>query len=103
MYAGNFTCWNDVKNAFRKDIKQPTEVYLAWYDVDGYEGSAIIVYRRGRKYGIATGSHCSCHGLEECTWDPELYDKKTFKKLLKDRTPYRLPDEFVQEMLKKIG
>lgn len=103
MYEGRWDNWKDVQNSFNMTEKEPSEVYLAWYDVDGYAGSAIVAFRQGRKYGIATGSHCSCHGLSEPGWDPEFYDKRTFKKLLKDRTPYCLPDTIVQKMMKKIG
>lgn len=102
MYDGEWDNWKDVQNSFNMTEKEPSEVYLAWYDIDGYEGAALVAFRQGRKYGIATGSHCSCYGLEG-QWAPEFYDKRTFKKLLKDRTPYRLPDTIVQEMMKKIG
>lgn len=45
------------------------QILFAAYSVDGYEGSAFVLFRRGRKIYEVHSSHCSCNGLE---WTPEL-------------------------------
>jgi hypothetical protein len=45
-------------------------ILFASYDVDGYEGSALVLYEQGGKLYEVHGSHCSCYGLEG-QWDPE--------------------------------
>lgn len=79
-----FEDWEDVRRHFEMDEKEPTEVILARYDQECYEGSALVIYRRGRRYYEVSGGHCSCHGLEG-QWDPEEYTRGTFRKVLNRR------------------
>ena len=72
VYDGEFESWTDVCRWFEEDVAQPDEVLLAVYDMDGYEGSADVIYRNGDRYYWARGSHCSCYGLEG-QWEPEEY------------------------------
>lgn len=51
------------------DNPTDAEVVYASYTFEGYEGSAIIVFRRDGKWFENNDSHCSCHGLED--WRPE--------------------------------
>lgn len=86
VYQGNFASWKDVVSNFRgpQDMKEPSKVYLASYNCEGYEGYAEVFWRQGRKYYYLHGSHCSCYGLEETGWDPEVFDtKKLFIEFLK--------------------
>ena len=72
VYDGDFESWADVCRYFEEDVAEPDEVLLAMYDMDGYEGSADVIYRNGDRYYWAHGSHCSCYGLEG-QFDPEEY------------------------------
>jgi hypothetical protein len=89
VYNGNFSCWEDVVKEFCgcryneelfeqsiKTIGKPTEVIYAIYDIDGYDGTAFVLWRKGRKYYLLRGAHCSCYGLEEAGWDPEEFKSK---------------------------
>lgn len=72
VYEGLFDSWSDVCREFDEDVTEPDEVLLAVYDIQGYEGSADVIYRAGDQYYWVSGSHCSCYGLEG-QWDPEEY------------------------------
>jgi hypothetical protein len=45
-------------------------IVLAYYDMDGYEGSAFVLLLRDGELWEVNGSHCSCYGLEN-QWNPE--------------------------------
>ncbi len=86
-YEGNFAEWKDVVREFSirdpNEQKEPDEVYYACYETPSYEGYAHVFFRRGRTYFWASGSHCSCHGLED-QWEPVSYeDKQLFIDCLK--------------------
>lgn len=68
--------WKRVQEEFEIDIPEPEEVIIADYDIDGYEGSANILYREGDKFFYVQGGHCSCYGLEG-QWEPEEYSRDT--------------------------
>ena len=72
VYDGDFDSWADVCRYFEEEVAEPDEVLLAVYDIDGYEGSADVIYRNGEQYYWVHGSHCSCYGLEG-QFDPEEY------------------------------
>lgn len=72
VYDGDFESWADVCRWFEEEVAEPDEVLLAMYDIDGYEGSADVIYRNGDQYYWVRGSHCSCYGLEG-QFDPEEY------------------------------
>lgn len=93
-YRNEFSSWADVVSAFSeglpgfqwgtsvKSIKgapaeEPEEVLWADYEAEGYEGSALVIYRQGNKVFEVSGSHCSCYGLEG-QWEPEEYDIATY-------------------------
>lgn len=46
------------------------EIILADYDIDGYDGSAYVLFTRDGKLYEVSGGHCSCMGLED-QWDEE--------------------------------
>ena len=79
VYLDGFSNWADVVSNFEikgDDAAEPDEVLFAEYDLSqAYEGSAIVVYRRGDKYFAAHGSHCSCYGLEG-QWQPDVYETR---------------------------
>lgn len=78
------------------DMATDDEVLFAAYDGSGYDGTALIVFRRDGKLYEVSASHCSCNGLEG-EWSPteingpyllkrELYGfgdpiKRAFRKL----------------------
>lgn len=74
-YSGGFDTWADVQREFQIDLKEPSQVLYAGYDRDGYDGSAQVVYRQGRRYYVVEGGHCSCYGLEG-QFDPTEYRGK---------------------------
>ncbi len=88
-YFEGFDCWQDVQREFRMTEPEPDEVLAALYETGSYEGSAEVIYRRGDKYYVASGSHCSCYGLEG-QWEPEEYDKSTMKAVLEKAAGKRL-------------
>lgn len=56
------------------DIQQEAidgaEILFAQYEVEGYEGSAYVLFRKDGKLFEVSGGHCSCYGLEN-QWAPE--------------------------------
>lgn len=115
-YKGEFSSWSDVVSSFcgisqySADYKKfdpakicdPDEVLYANYDCPPYEGSALVMWRKGRKYYILSGSHCSCYGLEETGWSPEEFkSKKDFKAFL-EKASYYYFDNDVKELLKRL-
>lgn len=82
MYVGDWSEWADVSADFdgvcarpeKPAIPEPTEVIFAGYENEGYDGSAFVVYRQGRKFYTVSGGHCSCYGLED-QWEPEEYSR----------------------------
>lgn len=46
------------------------ELLIAYYNIEGYDGTAYVLYRQDGKLYEVFGSHCSCYGLEE-QWEPE--------------------------------
>jgi hypothetical protein len=76
IYHGAFDCWADVMSAFAVEFPEPDEVLLAHYNIDGYEGSAAVLYCNRGTYFYVSGSHCSCYGLEG-QWAPEEYTLDT--------------------------
>ena len=85
MFFGDFNSVDDVAKAFggfsqwdEEPAKEYLEiletlnsakVILAAYDIDGYEGSAYVVYEKDGMLYTVSGSHCSCYGLEN-QWSP---------------------------------
>lgn len=49
---------------------QGTEVLLASYAYECYEGDAFVLFRKDGKLYEVNGGHCSCYGLEG-QWSPE--------------------------------
>ena len=93
-YHGDFNSWADVREQFEPEWKnysgelrwgrrqavppvEPEAVLYAEYEAEGYEGSAIVIYRQGDRVFEVTGWHCSCYGLED-QWEPEEYDVPTY-------------------------
>lgn len=81
IYHGNFSSWDDVVREFALGAKPPfapvePEVIFAAYHIDGYEGSATVVFKmkaEDKKVYFVSGGHCSCFGLED-QWDVTEYD-----------------------------
>lgn len=105
-YKGEFKDWLDVQEQFQMTEPEPDEVILADYDVPGYEGHAYVFYRKGDKYYIAEGSHCSCYGLED-QWEPEEYTREVFVEALRKGASAWTKDSFWSnvhvEALKRMG
>lgn len=105
-YQNLFSDWASVQHEFSMKEPEPEEVYLATYEYKDYSGSAEVYYRRGDKYYIATGSHCSCYGLEG-NWHPEEYaTRELFVECLKKGAAGALANEddrVYAEVLRRLG
>ena len=69
-----FSCIGDVFSNFAVPVgeREFIKICHAVYDTPPYQGDAAVFYYdiRDEKFYENHGSHCSCHGLEDC-WDPE--------------------------------
>jgi hypothetical protein len=99
-YLGSFEDWQDVRRQFSDasyyhksegnlqidPVEEPDHVY-AYYDREGYEGTAKVAYyiAAENKFYTVYGTHCSCYGLEG-QWEPEPYDPDIFAAMI-DRLP----------------
>lgn len=81
VYSGDFESWSDVCHYFDVVVPQPDQVLYAVYDQPGYEGYADVIYRVGDRFYWASGSHCSCYGLEG-QWDPVEYSQQELAEVL---------------------
>jgi hypothetical protein len=72
IYHGEWTSREDMLTEVewpRDEIPSDSDIAYAAYDVDGYEGWALLIFRRGSELFEVNDSHCSCHGLDN--WVPE--------------------------------
>jgi hypothetical protein len=64
-------------------------ILLAGYEIDGYEGSAMVLFTKDNKLWEVHGSHCSCMGLED-QWQPkEVTTTMLRANLARDSYEYR--------------
>ena len=71
MFYGQFESRMDICQQFQigeSDLKGCTILFAAYEG--GYDGEALVVFRRQRKLYEVNGAHCSCYGLEQ-QWEPE--------------------------------
>lgn len=78
-----FSSWEDVKREFGATTPDVDEVIYARYGYEDYSGDALVVARKGKKYLVAGGGHCSCYGLEEGGFQATEFDKPTLTAMLK--------------------
>jgi hypothetical protein len=114
-YNNDFTCWHDVvteftgttypitaRNEVLSKFPEPDKVYFADYDTDGYEGRAVVIWRDKGKYYYLEGSHCSCYGLEETGFNPEVFEtKELFLAYLERYCPWwmeTIKDDLIKEI-----
>lgn len=97
--------WRDGKQVPNLSIPEPEKVLWAEYNIDGYEGSAIVIWKDKKKYYLLTGSHCSCYGLEEAGWQPEVFNSaKDFKAYLqKVSYVYGMPREVHDDLIEYLS
>ena len=62
--------WFDYGAEPSADFPPPSSIIVASYGGGSYEGDAFVLFRKDGKLYEATGSHCSCFGLEG-QWSPE--------------------------------
>ena len=104
MFDGIFDNANDVFKHF--DVSEEDQVGVhfvyACYEAEDYEGHAGVIFLKGGRFYIVTGSHCSCHGLED-QWDPEEITLEEIRHYRKNRkTPYGLDFDAVEEVVKRF-
>jgi hypothetical protein len=68
MFFGSFESKKDICEQFGIPDFEGT-VLFAVYDNEDYEGSAEVIFVHNGKIYMASGSHCSCYGLEN-QWEP---------------------------------
>jgi len=74
-YRDLLSSWKDVQERFNTSEGEPKTVIFAAYSYEDYSGSAAVIYKKGRKFYLVEGSHCSCYGLED-QWAPAEYASK---------------------------
>ena len=81
VYVGMWSRRDHIFNDFKAtDPGVNYQILLAYYDIDGYDGDAFVLYRdinTGKLYEVH-GSHCSCYGLED-QWEPEETTKQALR------------------------
>ena len=80
-----------------KEAPVNEELIYSNYRMDGYEGSALILYERDEVLWEVHGDHCSCYGLEG-QWDPEetSYEILYIQLIRKDSSYYSFRDELME-------
>lgn len=72
LLLGEWEKKEDVQYSFNlsKEYFDSVNIIYACYDIDGYEGSAFVLFEQNGKVYEVNAAHCSCYGLEE-GWDFE--------------------------------
>ncbi len=98
VYKGEFKDWTDVIDNFNiggdfRYMAEPTYVY-AVYAYRDWDGDAQVVFSYDKKHWyFVTGSHCSCHDLED-QWDVEDFDPSMYiKTIVQGRKTIDITDE----------
>lgn len=70
--VGGFKSYGDENEPenLPEGFPSPDDIVVAAYEIDGYEGSAFVLFTRDGKLFENHGGHCSCYGLED-QWAPE--------------------------------
>jgi hypothetical protein len=86
IYNGSFDCKEDVLESF-KVPKEDHHMHIIYanYNHEDYDGSAFVLFIKDGKLYELYGSHCSCHGLEQC-YDPEQISLPILKEKIKRGT-----------------
>lgn len=94
VFVGDVSSWEDVAERFGEDVAKLSalECVLASYEIDGYEGSAYVLFRDGGKLYEVVASHCSCNELEG-QWEPE---ETSFEALALRDEPYGVSKEGIR-------
>ncbi len=103
MFYGNFANEDDVFNEFRvegNDRKGKVIIFAA-YDTPDYEGYATVVFIENGKLYVVSGSHCSCHGLEN-QWEPDEMPVVALKKLATGDGYFYHNHNEISELLDKL-
>jgi len=107
-YFGNWSSQEDMAKDFSNDYGQPlhvamvADVVFAAYDIDGYEGDALVVYRDGTSLYEVHGSHCSCYGLEG-QWEPEAVERDALLKRIEAAGDYGVAARFKEEIKQALS
>lgn len=93
-YFGGFAeeGWASVQFNFSIEMPEP-DVLFACYDVDGYEGEGLVIYKQDDKLYRVQGSHCSCYGLEH-SWEPEETTAEAIEHELRNGYHYGLVAQY---------
>lgn len=81
-YQGGFENWSDVQREFATDAPEPSNLIVAYYEYENYEGDAYVCWRDGDDVYEVHGGHCSCYGLEG-QFEPEKVNINTHREALR--------------------
>ena len=122
VYLGDFSSKEDVivdfsgnrwsdddkkKDQEVEDSLKDSEILLAWYGGETYEGQAFVLFRKDGKLWEVNGGHCSCYGLEG-QWEPEettleALDQRVIEGIDQDYYAYQKEcDEALKEIIKQL-
>lgn len=79
IYFDSFRSIKDIEEQFSTKLSNE-KILLAWYGGGGYDGQAVVIFKKGSKLFHVYGSHCSCYGLED-QWRPEETSPQHLRKL----------------------
>ena len=103
MFYGEFTNEEDVYDNFHvtEEHRIGKAIIFAAYDCPDYEGYATVVFIEKGKLYVVTGSHCSCHGLED-QWEPEEMPVVALKKLASGEDYFYHNHHEFKDLLEKL-
>ena len=98
--------WDDVQDIIHDfEIDTATlegcEILFASYEIEDYEGSAFVLFRKENKLYEVNGSHCSCYGLED-QWEPEETTKEALLYRIENGCTYS-GTEYKNELKEFLG
>ena len=76
--------YGDIVADFDGSLPDGAKVIYSEYEIDGYDGSAVVIFEHENKLYEVTGGHCSCYGLEG-QWNPEEMSVESFLRIYKHR------------------
>lgn len=102
MYFGEFASEQDVCACFDIECVDGVIIYAA-YEIDGYDGSAEVIFVKEGKFFHVSGSHCSCYGLDG-QWEPEEMPVEALRHIVaKGNGPLSAMRDDLLEMLDNLA
>lgn len=95
-YFGNWKTFSEMRESFADygpstPVPADIDVLFASYDGGGYDGDAVVIFRKDGLLYEVHGGHCSCYGLEG-QWAPEEATVESLKRTIPGRIEYHGTD-----------